>query len=113
MRSRLGVDATLVGGIPAMNLVVRADRPEWTERVGRLSIYPAAGTSFDVFDMKLTRGRLFTEAEAFSDAPIAVVDEKAAALLWPGEAPIGKVIAEISGASTPDGCAASSESSRP
>jgi predicted permease len=100
IRSRLGVPVTLAGGIPAVHLVVRADRPEWTERVGRLSMYPAAGTFFDVFGMKLTRGRLFTEGEAFSDAPIAVIDEKAAALLWPGEDPLGKTIAEISGTST-------------
>ena len=60
-------------------------------------VFPASASSFDVFRLRLTRGRLFTEEEAFVNAPVVVIDERAAASLWPGEDPIGKSLLEWRG----------------
>lgn len=47
---------------------------------------------FDVFRIPLKSGRLFSDVEARAEAPVAIVSAATAALLWPGEDPIGKTL---------------------
>src|SRR4029079_4395451 len=74
----------LVDGIPGMHLSTAVSRPDLELQRPPVLAWPVSGTFFDVFGLRLVRGRLFTDAEAFSDAPVAVIDQRAADLLWPG-----------------------------
>lgn len=49
-------------------------------------------TWFALLGMPLERGRGFTEDEAISRAPVAVVSRSAAAALWPGKDPLGELV---------------------
>lgn len=49
-------------------------------------------TYFDVFRIRVTRGRAFSKEEASSGAAVAVISTSAAARLWPGEDALGKVV---------------------
>ena len=48
---------------------------------------------FSVFRIPLRRGRIFTGAEAESQAPLAVVSESTARRFWPGQDAVGQTIA--------------------
>ncbi|HLK67492.1 MAG TPA: ADOP family duplicated permease [Bryobacteraceae bacterium] len=47
---------------------------------------------FSVFRIPILRGRGFTDVEAESDVPVAVISESAARHLWPGRDPIGQTL---------------------
>jgi predicted permease len=47
---------------------------------------------FAVFRIPILRGRAFTDAEAETDAPVAVVSERAARRFWPGSDAIGQTV---------------------
>jgi predicted permease len=47
---------------------------------------------FPVFRIPIVRGRNFTDAEAETDMPVAVVSEAAARRLWPGAEAVGQTI---------------------
>ena len=47
---------------------------------------------FPLFDIRVTRGRAFSAAEADQNAPVVVVSEATARLLWPGLDPIGQTL---------------------
>ena len=48
---------------------------------------------FDVYEIELVSGRLFTETEASSAAaPVVVLSEQAAATLWPGQNAVGRQV---------------------
>jgi macrolide transport system ATP-binding/permease protein len=47
---------------------------------------------FAMLGMPMARGRTFTESEAQSEAPVAIVTEFTARRLWPGQDPIGKTM---------------------
>ena len=97
LRQRYSTGVTVAAGVPAYTLPARADRPDSTEKVGRLVAYPVAGTFFDVFGVRLVRGRLFDDGEAFGNAAIAVVDARAAAALWPNDDPLGQSLRDSDG----------------
>jgi hypothetical protein len=48
-----------------------------------------------VFAIGLKSGRGFTEAEARAAAPVAIVSQATARVLWPGEEPIGKTLRAV------------------
>jgi putative ABC transport system permease protein len=86
-----GTPVALAASIPGLHLwsrLGRADDPA-TERFV-VSAYPVTPAFFEVFEMTLLEGRLMTDTEAASSAPVAVVDQAAAALLWPGTDPLGQ-----------------------
>jgi len=56
-----------------------------------------AGPFLEAMGMSLLRGRMYSEAEGFGDAPVAVVDTAAAALMWPEREPLGQIIKVING----------------
>jgi putative ABC transport system permease protein len=45
---------------------------------------------FRTMGIPLVRGRMFTDADRLGRSPVAVVNEAAAQLLWPGEEPLGR-----------------------
>jgi predicted permease len=47
---------------------------------------------FDVFDIRLVRGRGFSETERSESAAVAIVSEGVARQLWPGRDPVGQVV---------------------
>jgi predicted permease len=57
---------------------------------------------FEVFRIPLLRGRLFTQSEADSEAPVAVVGEGAARRLFPGRDAVGPTIRIALPATRPD-----------
>lgn len=66
----------------------------WPAERGESVLYTAASTDyFDVFSIKLQRGRLFTDADRVDSDPVVVIDETAAERYWPGSDPIGQQIA--------------------
>ncbi|HSS47505.1 MAG TPA: ABC transporter permease [Thermoanaerobaculia bacterium] len=56
------------------------------------SIFYAAATPhlFQAIDLKLTRGRVFTEAEGYQRSGVAVVNNLFVQKFWPGQDPLGR-----------------------
>jgi putative ABC transport system permease protein len=54
---------------------------------------------FHVLRIPLLKGRTFTEHEAATGAPVAIINESLAARSWPGQDPIGKHLLRMNGAS--------------
>lgn len=64
---------------------------------GRLAEHPeivsltsATGPYFEVMGIPLRRGRLFAGTDHAGSAPVAIVNDRLAARLWPGENPLGR-----------------------
>ncbi|MGH9409063.1 MAG: FtsX-like permease family protein, partial [Vicinamibacterales bacterium] len=97
LRSRLGGQLAAAGGLPGRNLNTALTRLDAPVRLAPVEAWPVSGTFFDVMRITIVRGRVFTDQEAFSNAPVAVVDQRAANLLWPGADPIGRAVKELDG----------------
>ena len=50
---------------------------------------------FDTVGIPVVRGRGFREEDAAGDRPVALVSERAARQLWPGQDPIGRRIVNV------------------
>jgi predicted permease len=48
---------------------------------------------FDLVGIPVTRGRVFSGDDALDSEPVAVINQRAAELFWPGEDPVGRWIA--------------------
>jgi len=57
---------------------------------GALSIYFVAPDYFAITGIPMKSGRMFDSREASAGAPVGVIDERAAALYWPGQSAIGQ-----------------------
>jgi hypothetical protein len=90
---------------PEIEAVAMARRAPWFGRLDQAMVIPGGRSNavragfnqvtpsyFAVMSVGLTAGRGFTEAEARSGAPVAVVSQSTARAFWPGEDPIGKTI---------------------
>jgi putative ABC transport system permease protein len=93
LRQRFPSAVSLAAGIPGFTFATTADVAGRAEP-DRLFAFDVSGTFFDVFRLHLRRGRLFSDEEALSNAPVAVVDERAAQTLWPGQDPLGQQIVD-------------------
>jgi predicted permease len=51
-----------------------------------------SGDYFSVFDLAIIRGRNFSVAESRNEAPVAVVSQRAARLLWSDDEPVGRTV---------------------
>lgn len=70
------------------------DPERWPAEDAESVLFTAASPAyFDVFSIRLLRGRLFTDADRADTEPVVVIDETAAERAWPGEDPIGKIVA--------------------
>jgi predicted permease len=56
----------------------------------RAAITPISANYFEVMGMRLLQGRAFTAADTAESPRVAVINEKLARRIWPGEDPIGK-----------------------
>jgi predicted permease len=75
--------------IPFYGRFAAADSRNAVDRVVS-TLFFVAPEYFAVVGMRLKSGRFFTEHDLSSDPPVAVMDEKAATLYWPGESPLGR-----------------------
>jgi predicted permease len=80
----------LVGG----SLEVEADGPTKASKKGTLSIFTSAVSPswFDVVKMPILEGRPFELTDDSLHAPVAIVNQQAADLLWPGKPALGQMI---------------------
>ena len=60
------------------------------DRLPRLDAIIASAGYFRVGQVRARRGRLYTDQESVTDAPVAVVNENFVAKMWPGKDPLGK-----------------------
>jgi putative ABC transport system permease protein len=63
-----------------------SDAPAWDN----VSLYWVDPNYFSVVGIPLKAGRWFTKDDGPTGPPVAVVDDRAAALKWPGQSPIGQ-----------------------
>jgi putative ABC transport system permease protein len=75
-------------GMPPMVSAIRVGGQE----LFRASCYSVSPEYFGVLDVPLRAGRTFSAEEARSGAPVAIVSETAARLLWPGGGAIGQLL---------------------
>ena len=47
---------------------------------------------FETLHVSVVKGRAFANEESFRDAPVAIISENAARLLWPGEEALGRIL---------------------
>ena len=80
----------LVGG----SFEVEADGTTLATKTGTLTIFTSAVSPswFDVVSMPVLEGRAFQLTDDTLHAPIAIVNQEAAAVLWPGKSPLGQMI---------------------
>jgi putative ABC transport system permease protein len=97
LRDRLGAPVTAAAGWPGMTLPANLRVPGAPKEAPKPIAYPVSSTFFDVFSIRLLAGRLYTEAEALEGASVAVLDQRAADLLWPGQQPLGHTVVDSSG----------------
>ena len=77
----------VAGSLPLIG--VRAPATQSTTRAGFMVVSPGY---FDLFDIPIVRGRIFSAQEAEGNAPVAVVSAATARQLWPGVEPIGRTL---------------------
>ena len=93
-----GRPAALADGLPGLHVPIGVARKDQDPRASRIIGYPVSAAFFDVFEIRLVRGRLMTEVESLSGEPVIVVDERAAALSWGTADPIGQEMRDNTGA---------------
>lgn len=76
-----------LGGIFPGSVFAAASAPGTVSRGGGYNFVSPA--YFQTFGIRVLRGRTFTDTEAQVGAPVAVVSEGAARILWPGRDPLG------------------------
>ena len=79
-----------VGGIAE----VFADGTQQTTKEGSLSIFSSSVSPdfFRVLGMPVLEGRAFTERDDSAAARVAILNQRAAEMLWPGKSPLGRTI---------------------
>jgi predicted permease len=99
LRSVPGVtsaSATQVLPFSGRDFVVTADidgRPATSGPPPSLNHFMVSKDFFTTMGIRLMRGRLFDERDRLGATPVAIVSEEAAAVLFPGEDPLGRRIA--------------------
>ena len=86
-RVAAAMKSPLSGPLEPIDVVASATRLE--RNAGFTAVSPAY---FPLFDIRIMRGRAFTVEEADQSAPVVVVSEATARLLWPGLDPIGQML---------------------
>lgn len=92
-----GVRLVTRGNIPIENwasaLVTSPSEPPLSPEVRWNGSFNAVSeTFFDALGIEIVRGRAFTQAEVRQEAPVAIVSEATARLLWPDAEAIGQII---------------------
>jgi hypothetical protein len=87
--SAAGVDIFTIGGSAGMRAFPS------TERVLDGALYQITGRYFDTIGTRVLAGRAITDNDGTAHAPVAVISERGARLLWPDESPsaaLGRVV---------------------
>ncbi|MEO8453399.1 MAG: ABC transporter permease, partial [Gemmatimonadota bacterium] len=73
---------------------VFADGAQQDTKKGSVGIFSASVSPdyFRVIEMPLLEGRAFTERDDSSAARVAIINKRAADMLWPGQSPLGRII---------------------
>ena len=79
--------APLVGPMTPIGVVASRTRTE--QNAGFMVVSPEY---FELFDIRVVRGRVFTAQEAEAGAPVALVSEATARALWPGLDPLDQTL---------------------
>ena len=79
------------GALDQAGLIIQ-DRRLPDPQVPSVDRYYVSPDYFRVMQIPVLRGRAFTQADAFSGNPVAVISQTAARQMWPDEDPIGKRI---------------------
>jgi predicted permease len=91
VEQQTGVRVGLTSGLPGVTLPAALRRAESAANSDTQAIaYPADRAFLDTVRVQLVEGRLYSDEEAFADAPVAVIDERAAATLWPDGRALGR-----------------------
>jgi putative ABC transport system permease protein len=87
----IGTSLALSGGAPAA--VAAGERPQAPGAVPlRPTMVSVTPRYLEAMGTTVLRGRAFSDADRESAAAVALVDERLAAKLWPGEDPVGKAV---------------------
>ena len=82
--------ATAVGGIDGLPMFTTGGRLYADGEPVGAGVFNVIPGYFRALGIPLLKGRDFTETEAFEEGDVSIVDERAAALLWPDQEPIGQ-----------------------
>jgi predicted permease len=102
-KAYLDVAIERVRAVPGVSAVSLAAAPPFSggyirmgfERGGeehRASLNRTSADYFSTLGLRIVRGRAYTEAEVAADAPVALVSETLARLLWGSAEPLGQVL---------------------
>lgn len=82
------------GGIPGFTLPggLRGNPTDPPNAPSVATAFPVDRTAMEAFRLQLVAGRLFTDDEAHTNAPVAVIDRRTSELLWPGENALGRTV---------------------
>ena len=95
-----GVQATAItqclplrtGSCSASAVLGKDGRPADPAEQIDIGVQTASPEFLTAMGVELKRGRFFTAADAFGRPPVVVLNETAAARMWPGEDPIGRTL---------------------
>ena len=91
VRAAGGVSALPLSDFAAWGpITIEGHTPPPGERFINADQRTVGGRYFEAMRIPLRRGRLFTEHDTLESERVVIVDEKLAAVYWPGEDPIGK-----------------------
>ncbi|HUF23434.1 MAG TPA: FtsX-like permease family protein, partial [Vicinamibacterales bacterium] len=93
----IGRPVALADAIPGFSIPMHVGSLDDDRSHYRTIAYPVSAEFFDVFRIRLTRGRLISPVESISGALVIVIDERAAMLTWPGGDPIGRRMRDSAG----------------
>jgi hypothetical protein len=91
LRERVPALLAASNGMPGMLMAGRVRDAETTDGPS-VNYYAVSAEFLNVLGLRLMKGRWFGESEAVHDAPLAVVDQRAAALMWRGKDALGQHI---------------------
>jgi predicted permease len=99
VEQQTGVRLGMTSDLPGVTLPFALRRAEdASDSKTQAFAYPATRTFLDTVRVQLVQGRLYSDEEAFADAPVAVIDERAAATLWPDGRVLGRPVVTLQGA---------------
>ncbi len=95
LRSVPGIKTAALGTMPFLGtwtppIVIEGGGNSETQSRNRTLASYASERYFDALGIELLRGRAFTDREAASGAPVAVISQSTARRFWPRENPLGK-----------------------
>jgi putative ABC transport system permease protein len=91
----------LTGAVDQWSITIEGRPPANPAEAPEADRYGVEADYFGVMNIPLLRGRLFSDADGSGAPPVVVIGKTAAALLFPGEDPIGRSIRLAGGPNNP------------